>query len=304
MKKITLMLFALLVTCYAWQINAQVTVTGNNNTVVAIPDNSPAGITSSVNIAGIPAGATLNNVEIDLAMTHTWAGDLNINLTGPGGESIILVTRPGAAGAGAGDSSDLLAANPITFSDAATVIAENMGNTITGAQVICRDDGICNFKPNSGVAPDTFAAMAAAINGGSTTLNGNWVVSVSDNAGGDTGSFAIPQLRVTYTTAGPPPPPPPISFCGAGTPKPIPNTGTGGAPCAGGPTTSAATVATVGTIGSADGQYTIENVTINITHTWDSDLDITLVSPNGITWDLSSDNGGSGDNYFELNKGL
>ncbi len=40
------------------------------------------------------------------------------------------------------------------------------------------------------------------------------------------------------------------------------------------------------------------NVQLSINHTWDSDLDIYLVSPAGITVELSTDNGGSGDNYI------
>lgn len=38
-------------------------------------------------------------------------------------------------------------------------------------------------------------------------------------------------------------------------------------------------------------------VTLNITHTWDSDLDIYLQAPNGNIMELSTANGGSGDNY-------
>jgi subtilisin-like proprotein convertase family protein len=38
-------------------------------------------------------------------------------------------------------------------------------------------------------------------------------------------------------------------------------------------------------------------VQFNITHTWASDLDITLRGPNNVPIDLSSDNGSSGDNY-------
>jgi len=41
------------------------------------------------------------------------------------------------------------------------------------------------------------------------------------------------------------------------------------------------------------------NVTINISHAWDSDLNISLRSPNGVTVDLSSGNGGAGDNYTD-----
>ena len=39
------------------------------------------------------------------------------------------------------------------------------------------------------------------------------------------------------------------------------------------------------------------NVRINIAHTYDSDLDISLISPAGTVIDLSSANGGSGDNF-------
>ncbi len=49
--------------------------------------------------------------------------------------------------------------------------------------------------------------------------------------------------------------------------------------------------------GLASGIITDVNVTINITHTWDSDLDISLRSPAGTTVNLSDDNGGSGNNY-------
>ncbi|WP_100612848.1 proprotein convertase P-domain-containing protein [Confluentibacter lentus] len=39
------------------------------------------------------------------------------------------------------------------------------------------------------------------------------------------------------------------------------------------------------------------NVTVNIPHTWNADLDIYLISPLGTTVELSTDNGGNGDNY-------
>ena len=39
------------------------------------------------------------------------------------------------------------------------------------------------------------------------------------------------------------------------------------------------------------------NVTINITHPIDEELDIVLIAPDGTMVDLSTDNGGAGDNY-------
>jgi len=54
------------------------------------------------------------------------------------------------------------------------------------------------------------------------------------------------------------------------------------------------TVSSVGTINSI---YGLQKVCINIDHTWDSDLDIYLVAPDGTRVELTTDNGSSGDNY-------
>ncbi len=89
----------------------------------------------------------------------------------------------------------------------------------------------------------------------------------------------------------------PVTECGTGNPQPIPMTGTGGFPCVGGPTTSPANVSATGNIGTNNGDYTLDSVEINLTHTWDSDLSISLVSPMGTSLDLSSGNGSFGDNY-------
>ena len=56
-------------------------------------------------------------------------------------------------------------------------------------------------------------------------------------------------------------------------------------------------VAATGSVGSAVGEYTLDNVTLDISHTWDGDLEINLVSPSGVSLDLSSNNGSLGDNY-------
>lgn len=45
------------------------------------------------------------------------------------------------------------------------------------------------------------------------------------------------------------------------------------------------------------GTITDVNVTIDITHTWDADLDISIISPTGTIVELTSDNGSLGDNY-------
>lgn len=49
--------------------------------------------------------------------------------------------------------------------------------------------------------------------------------------------------------------------------------------------------------GFTSGTITDVNITLDITHTWDSDLTISLISPEGTIVVLSSNNGGSGNNY-------
>ena len=48
---------------------------------------------------------------------------------------------------------------------------------------------------------------------------------------------------------------------------------------------------------SEQGNVLDVNVNLTITHTYDGDLDIYLIGPNGYQVELSTDNGGSGDNY-------
>jgi subtilisin-like proprotein convertase family protein len=61
-----------------------------------------------------------------------------------------------------------------------------------------------------------------------------------------------------------------------------------------GVTQSPCNVSGIGTIG---GCVTIDNVQININHQWDGDIGILLIGPGGQVLDLSTGNGGGGDNF-------
>jgi len=64
--------------------------------------------------------------------------------------------------------------------------------------------------------------------------------------------------------------------------------------CANAPNEYTVTVAETGLIG---GSYNIDNVEIDITHTFDGDLDIWLRAPSGTELELTTDNGGAGDDF-------
>ncbi len=57
------------------------------------------------------------------------------------------------------------------------------------------------------------------------------------------------------------------------------------------------TVTSTISVPSGVGTLTDVNVSLNINHTWVSDLDITLIHPDGTRIELSTDNGDNGDNY-------
>ena len=64
-----------------------------------------------------------------------------------------------------------------------------------------------------------------------------------------------------------------------------------------GPSTNGCTVETILNCAVSGTSTAVEKVQINLTHTWAGDLEIYLEAPNGQRIALSTDNGGSADNY-------
>ena len=175
------------------------TAMGTDAPSAAIPDNVTGGTSSSIAIAGIPADAAITDIRVvDLGITHTWAGDLVITLTSPTGEELVLMDQPGTV-SGLGDSSNSDGADPYDFNDAAAVNAEDMGSTIPGGDVVCRDDGICEYAP--GGAPFSFAALIAEIQANGSDPNGSWTLNVADVGAGISGTFDAWSLEIDWSTA-------------------------------------------------------------------------------------------------------
>ncbi len=59
------------------------TATFTSTTPVAVPDNSATGTTSTITASAIPANATVTKITVTLNMSHTYPGDMIINLKGP-----------------------------------------------------------------------------------------------------------------------------------------------------------------------------------------------------------------------------
>ena len=123
---------------------------------IAIPDDGYDGtIASMACLDTVVADGTVAAINVDLAVDHTWIGDLTVKVVPPSGmdaDVLTLMSRPDFAegvddGSGCcGDSSNMNS-TPINFADANTFDAETMGTTIDGAMFVCQDDGECTFSP-------------------------------------------------------------------------------------------------------------------------------------------------------------
>jgi subtilisin-like proprotein convertase family protein len=170
------------------------TSTGNGG---SIPDNSPAGICFQTDVSG-PANATIVDVNVEVAATHTWIGDLVFTLESPDATILTLMDRPGlpVVNAIVGDDDDLVAGSPISYIDSSANPAEEMGDGSTATNiVVCQGDGVCDYSPD-----DAFSTLAGE------NVNGTWEFCASDNAGLDTGSITSFTVNVSCDGGDPPAP--------------------------------------------------------------------------------------------------
>lgn len=131
---------------------------------VAIPDNTPAGIGDGLMVAD---SGILTDLNVTLDVTHTWVGDLIVTLE-KNGTSIALMDRPGFTGAGFGCGEDDISA---TFDDAGGAPVEDE----------CDTGGVAIMG--------TLIPQEALSTFNNTSLAGDWTLSISDNAGFDTGTL-------------------------------------------------------------------------------------------------------------------
>ncbi len=99
-------------------VSKQVTV------ALAIPDNDPIGLSSSIAIA--PSG-TLQGISIEVDISHTWVGDLQLMLMSPSGQKVLLHDRQGNSG------DDLLSTYSLVSVPALEIL---IGNEIKGDWVL------------------------------------------------------------------------------------------------------------------------------------------------------------------------
>ncbi|MEM7483031.1 MAG: proprotein convertase P-domain-containing protein [Acidobacteriota bacterium] len=211
----------------------------------------------TITIAG--AGTFIYDVDLTLNITHTFPADLDILLTSPEG-TVITVTTDNAGG------------NDDAF--AGTLFDDQAGATAPPGPV--GDFAYVNGTAAPTVAPEE--ALAALFG---EDPNGDWAISIVDDAGGDSGTFVSWSLSIE-TLAVAPIDDAPITVSNS------PGLGFDvGAPVS-------------DTLAIAGANTFLCDVTVNtdISHTFAADIEFFLTSPAGTQITMSTDNGGGNDDTF------
>ncbi len=155
---------------------------------VAVPDGSPVGVTHTLNVTGVPAGATITGVSVNINLTHTWISDMVINLKAPNGNNILNLFN---ARGGAGDNLTNMTISSTGTNSLATGAAPFTGTWAPDAAI---GVGPTAFTSNVG----SFGALYAGNSG-----NGAWTLAMRDLVGFDLGTLTSWSITITYQLVNP-----------------------------------------------------------------------------------------------------
>ena len=149
---------------------------------IAIPDNSPTGVSDALHI---PVSLAIADLNVSLDITHTYVGDLKVDLRHEdSGTTVTIMDRPGVPASVFGCGSDGVSC---TLDDEASLPVENECDAgfpaISGA-----------FVPNNALS---------AFDGES--IGGTWTLTVSDHFGADIGT--LNDWCLEFALQAPPEPP-------------------------------------------------------------------------------------------------
>ncbi len=311
-------------------------VTFTNNTPLIIPDNVAAGVTSSLVISGM-SGVTLNAnsiVSVNLNLTHTYDADLAIQLISPSGTTIFLSNRRGGSGDNFINTVFTMSAAtaisagvaPLTGSfipdgnfsaltgnvngtwqlkvqDLASVDTGRVQNWSITLNSVASEvltyawssvpPGFSSSQQNPLVNPLVTSTYSVLVTSPSTGCMGQSSITINSL---NVNISAIPQapicsgdpVQLSSSATSSSGQTVPVVFTN-NTPVPIPDN------------TPAGVTSPIVVSGISPATLTatsLVSVKINLTHTYDSDLLISLIAPSGNTIALSTQRGTSGDNFI------
>ncbi|MBK9636631.1 MAG: hypothetical protein IPO63_01965 [Bacteroidetes bacterium] len=141
-----------------------------------IPDNSCTGVASPIIVSGYTSSIPTSSIYVQLNLTHTYVGDLDIFLESSSGERLGLSDQTGNAGNGGVNFINTV------FADSGATILPTTGAPYSDLYKPWN----AIFTVNSCALTTTHTSFAS-LGGGSLNPNGTWHLKVYDRAGVDTG---------------------------------------------------------------------------------------------------------------------
>ena len=261
----------------------------SNNVVTPIPDSNIAGVLSTITV---PTAGLVRRTIVTVNVTHPVDGDVDMYLMSPRGGQRIL----------SDDQSGVNYTRTIFSDSAATAITSGAAGGAVAPYT-------GSFKPENSL--DVYNNQAAA---------GDWLLRVADDTTGSTGSLDSWTVALCIDQSAP-------RVCGNGIVEATETCDDGNIVAADGcsamcqlelscavgqvpmvvtsadakllmaDSTPAGVTSTIAVAGA--GTVAKAFVLINaLGHTFDADVDMTLIAPNAMTVDLSTDNGSSGDDFM------
>jgi subtilisin-like proprotein convertase family protein len=146
-----------------------------NPASISIPNSGAATpYPSAINVSGVTGPVTKVTATLH-SLTHTFPGDIDVLLVGPGGQKVILMSDVG----GGTDVTNVT----LTFEDGAP--PASLSALVSGTFAPTNSGTGDTFPAPAPAAP--YGALLSAFNG--VNPNGTWQLFVVDDAGGDLGSF-------------------------------------------------------------------------------------------------------------------
>jgi len=151
---------------------------------LAITDNSSTGVSNTLSVSGIPAGATIDSIIVTFNISHEFAGDVEVNIEAPNGQITNLM-------ADRGGSSILGFANTRTSSDI-TKPAFSSGTAPFSGTFRADLTAQVNLIASPAITTQVFSNLFS-------TPNGSWKIRVYDDASGDVGTLVNWSVKIAYT---------------------------------------------------------------------------------------------------------
>ena len=163
------------------------TISGNSGTInLAIPDNSAVGVSNAISISGIPANASITQVDVTFSLNHAWLNDAEVVLRAANGRRIALTADQGPSGSGSYN-------NVVISSNTSAAVLSTSGTPITGT-----------FRANATAAANLIGgnfsnSLTSTFSDLFGTTNGNWVIEAYDDVAADLGNLVSWSISITYS---------------------------------------------------------------------------------------------------------